>query len=307
MKVLVSFMVDAKIRKMGNDILGKGNVIWYPSVSPAEILLIRDNNFPYDENVKFIQTITAGIDHIDISSLKEGTIVASNAGAYSISVAEHAFALLMERAKKICIKRDETLKGIFNPESTQLLYGKTIGIIGYGGIGSRVAEISKVMGMKVAAIGRGYRDKNVDIFLSLDKLNDIFKISDFIVISIPLTKLTHELITKDQLSLMKKNAIIVNVARAEIVKREDMLNHLNNNPDFSYLTDVWWDEPNLKDTDFSNLVVTPHIAGGRSGEIMEFAFKQAFQNIKNFMENKEVKNVVKNDENIVISRKSLGV
>ncbi len=307
MKVLVTFLVDARIRKLGNEILGKENVMWYPSVAPAEILLIRDNNFPYDENVKFIQTITAGVDHIDLTSLKEGTIIASNAGAYSISVAEHAFALLLESAKKIIAKRDETVKGIFNPESTQMLYGKTIGIIGYGGIGSRVAEISKVFGMKVAAIGRSHRDKNVDIFLGLDGINEIFKISDFIVISIPLTKLTNELITYDQLSLMRKDGIIVNVARAEIVKREDMLAHLKNNPDFSYASDVWWDEPNLKDTDLPNLVITPHIAGGRSGEIMEIAYREAFNNIRNFMENKEVKNIVKREENITISRQSLGV
>lgn len=307
MKVLVTFLVNEKIRKIGNEIVGKENIIWYPSISPAEILLVRDNNFPYDENVKFIQTVTAGIDHIDVSRVKEDTVVASNAGAYSISVAEHAFALLLERAKKICAKKEETFNGRFNPESTTMLYGKTIGILGYGGIGSRIAEISKVLGMKVIAVGRGHRDGNIDTFLTLERIDEVFKKSDFIVISLPLTKLTYKLIGEEQLSLMKENSIMVNVARAEIIDKDALLSHLKNREDFSYLTDVWWDEPNIKDTKFQNLVITPHVAGGRSGEIMEIAFKQAFENIRNFMEGKEVKNIVKKDENFNISRQSLGI
>ncbi len=307
MKVLVTFLVDEKVKKIGNEIIGKGNIMWYPNIAPADILLVRDNNFPYNENVKFIQTITAGVDHIDFSKISDKTVICSNAGAYSISVAEHAFALLLEGAKMICKKRSETSKGIFNPEQTILLYGKTLGILGYGGIGSRVAEIAKAFGMRVIAIGRSYRDQNADMFFTLDQIDKVLEASDFVLISLPLTKLTKELIGAAELSKLKKNSIMINVARAEIVKREALIEQLKKRPDFLYLTDVWWDEPNLKDTDYPNLVVTPHISGGRSGEVMEIAYKKAFENIKNFMENKEVKNIVRKEENVNITRESLGV
>lgn len=307
MKTLVTFEVDQKYKKIGNEILGKDSIIWYPDTEEADIFLIRGNDFPPDQHPKFIQAISAGTDHIDLKNIPDGSMIASNAGAYSISVAEHAFAFLLERVKKIGKFRTETSEGIFRPEETTLLFGKTIGIIGYGGIGSRIAALSKSFGMRVIAIGRGYRDSNVEKFYSLDNLDLLLRESDIITISIPLTAKTAGLIGKAELEVVKKNCIIINVARAEIVKRNDILEFLKSNLDVSYLTDVWWEEPDLKDAYYSNVVVTPHIAGGLSGEVMEIAFKNAFQNIKRFVDGEEVRNIVKLEESVYVERRKIGV
>ena len=169
MKVRVTFPVIDNYKKIGENIIGK-NIIWYPDEDEAEILLVNNDNFPRKNTIKMIQTITAGVDHIDLSTIPKETLVCSNAGAYSISVAEHTFALLLSAAKDI-IKRDEEMKkGIFNSLPTRLLYGKTIGIIGYGGIGKRVAKIAKAFDMKVIAIGRNTPDSNVDEYYSLENI-----------------------------------------------------------------------------------------------------------------------------------------
>ncbi len=307
MKVLVTFAVDRKFQKIGNEILGKDNIIWYPDLEPAEILLVRDNNFPYSEEVKFIQTITAGVDHINFSRIKKSTVVASNAGAYSVSVAEHALALLLSAAKSIVKKDLEIKNGIFNPEETILLNGKTILIIGYGGIGSKFARLAKSFNMKVIAIGRSYRDDYADEFYDLDKLKDLVKLADFILISVPLNRQTYGMIDRNVLELSKKRAIWVNVARPEILKRDDLISFLKQRSDVVYSTDVWWDEPNVKVPIMDNLIITPHTAGGRSGEVMENAYREAFLNVKRFMEGDKPKNIVNIDEVIWIDRGSLGV
>jgi len=173
MKLLVPFPIEDRFKEIGTKVLGEGNVIWHPNTGEAKALLIRDNDYPKDKYFKFIQTISAGTDHIDFSKIPSNTLVASNAGAYSISVAEHTFALLLECTKRISAFENETKQGIYEPHSTKLLYGKTIGIIGYGGIGSRVASIAKTFGMKVVTVGRGHRDENSDEYLGLEELDKL--------------------------------------------------------------------------------------------------------------------------------------
>ncbi|MEM0167021.1 MAG: 2-hydroxyacid dehydrogenase [Thermoplasmatales archaeon] len=307
MKTMITFHIEEKYLEIAREILGRDNLILNTDEGMPEALLVKDNSFRMYNTVKFIQTINAGTDNIDMASIPENVIVASNAGAYSIPVAEHAFALILERIKKISKFSSETRSGLFRPSETRPLYGKTIGIIGYGGIGSRVAHIAKSFGMNVIAIGRGYRDQNCDIFMGIESINELFSRSDYILISIPLTALTVNLIKKEQLALVKQNSIIVNVARAEIVKMNDMLEFLKSRSDVSYLTDVWWGEPNLTNTDLDNVVVTPHVAGGLSDEFKEIAFREAFNNIKIYAEGKRPKNIVKRNESVYFQRSKMNL
>ncbi len=307
MKLFVPFELEEKYKKIGREIVGSENIIWFPDEGKAEIILIRGNDFPRDRKFKFIQTVSAGTDHIDFSNIPKETVIASNAGAYSISVAEHAFALILERSKRISIFEAETRNGIYNPSPTKLLYGKTLGIIGYGGIGSRAALLAKSFGMKVIAVGRGYRDENADEITGMDGLNLLLTESDFILISIPLTSSTMGLIGEEQLKKVKRNCTIVNVARPEIVRKEPLLKFVQKNSDASYLTDVWWGEPSLDDSENENIVITPHIAGGLSGEVMEFAFRHAFENVRRFMDGTKPNNIVKREEALYLDRAKIGI
>ncbi|MGC8516002.1 MAG: 2-hydroxyacid dehydrogenase [Thermoplasmata archaeon] len=302
MKTLVTFRVNKRQREIGERILGKENVVWYPETAEADVLLIRDNNFPHNRIPKLIQAIFAGIDHIDLHNIPLETIISSNAGAYSIPVAEHVFALIMDHMKKISKFRGETFNGIFKPETTSILYGKSLGVIGYGGIGSRVAHLGQAFGMKVIAIGRSHKDRNVNEMYSIEDLEKLLKQSDIIVVSLPLTTKTLGLIGANQLTLVKRNSILVNIARPEIVVREDMLEFLSNRDDFSYLTDVWWDEPQLADSKRENVTITPHVAGSLSEEALDMVFEVAFMNIKRFVDGGQVENIVRREESVYIPR-----
>jgi len=306
MKILVTFPVEDKFKEMGEKYFGK-NIIFYPDYEDADILLILNNNFPYNGKVKMIQTISAGVDHIDFSRIGKDTVVCSNAGAYAISVAEHVFALLLAGTKKIIEKNDEMKRGIFNSTPTTLLYGKTLGIIGYGGIGKRVARIAKSFDMNIIAIGRKDKNEFVDHYYNLNNLEFLVKNSDFILISIPLNKETFNLIDIDVLNKIKNGGILINVARPEIIKKDDLFDFLKRRKDVLYLSDVWWDEPEIKNTNIENAILTPHIAGGKSGEIMEIAFKEAYENILRFINKKELKNLVNRNEYLKIDRKNVGV
>ncbi|MEM2056290.1 MAG: glycerate dehydrogenase, partial [Thermoplasmatales archaeon] len=97
MKTMITFHIEEKYLEIAREILGRDNLILNTDEGMPEALLVKDNSFRMYNTVKFIQTINAGTDNIDMASIPENVIVASNAGAYSIPVAEHAFALILER------------------------------------------------------------------------------------------------------------------------------------------------------------------------------------------------------------------
>ncbi|BAB60131.1 D-3-phosphoglycerate dehydrogenase [Thermoplasma volcanium GSS1] len=292
MHVYVNFPVEDKFKKIGESILDNYDVHWYPDYYDADAILIK-NTYVIGKNTKMIQTLSAGVDHIDVQGIPENVVLCSNAGAYSISVAEHAFALLLARAKNV-IENDMNMKnGKFIQSPTKLLYSKTLGILGYGGIGRRVAELGKAFGMDIAVFTRTLVKEGGVRFYK--EPGPVLENSDVVVISLPLTDNTRGMINSSKLEMMKKDAMLINVARADIVVKEDILKHLISNPDFTYISDVWWNEPNITETNIKNTILSPHIAGGMSGEIMELAYEQAFRNIKAFFEGKP-NNIVRKEE-----------
>ncbi|KAA8923212.1 MAG: 2-hydroxyacid dehydrogenase [Thermoplasma sp.] len=303
MDVYFNFSADDHVREIAKTVLNGFDLYWYPDYHDAEAQVIKDK-YVLGKRTRMIQTISAGVDHIDITGIPDDVVICSNAGAYSISVAEHAFALLLAHAKNI-IENNELMKaGIFRQSPTTLLYGKSFGIIGYGGIGRRVAYLAKAFGMKVLTYTRSKVDENVDE--TIDTMADLFRRSDFILISVPLTDKTRGIINRQLLPNAKRNATIINVARADVVSKPDMVEFLRERPDVWYLTDVWWDEPHITDTDLKNLILSPHVAGGMSGEIMDIAFQLAFENVRNFFEG-HPKNIVRKDEYRIKSERFLGI
>ncbi len=292
MDLYVNFEIAGKYRKIAEEMLKGVKIAYYPDNLDADIVLVR-NNINIGKNTKMIQTISAGVDHLDIRKIPKNIVLCSNAGAYSKSVAEHTFALILSGAKNV-IENDRNMKaGKFIQNPTILLNSKVIGIIGYGGIGREIARISHAFGMKVISFGRNSGDENADeyytdIYPLLDK-------SDILVLSLPLTEKTKGIIDYEKLKGIKKAKMLVNIARYGLVNKDDMIRFLNENPDFYYLSDVWWDEPNIKDTDIKNSILSPHVAGGMSGEIMEMAYRSAFENIRRFIAGKP-ENIVRRDE-----------
>jgi phosphoglycerate dehydrogenase-like enzyme len=271
--------------------------------SPRSGLLSRENLSLF-KNLRMIQTLSAGVDYLNFEAIPRRVVVCGNVGAYAEQIAEHVFAMILCFSKNLILQHQNLSKGIFSrkPDS-RFLKGKTIAILGAGGIGKAVAKIAKAFGMRTIGINRsGKLARHFDSMFRMRNLNQVLGVSDFVVISLPLTKMTRNLIDRKRLALMKKDCILVNVARGPIIVEEDLYKHLKANPDFKCALDVWWKYPedrwNKKAKvkfsqhypffDLPNFLGTPHSSGDvPEGE--EIAALQAARNIVNFVKGRPVK------------------
>src|SRR5438067_10275620 len=125
-----------------------------------------------------------------------------------------------------------------------MLAGGLCGIFGFGGIGVATARLMRGIGMRVHAINRrGRTDERVDWIGSPEQLNELLEMSDVLVISAPLTRATRGLIGADALRRMKDDAVLINLARGEIVEERALYDHLVAHPRFTACIDAWWIEP----------------------------------------------------------------
>ena len=261
-------------------------------------------------NLRFIQSILAGVNHIPFTSLDKSVIVSSNAGAYSGEVAEFALALLLSAAKRVVelhvSLRDQkwTLKRTLDEGSEiTVLREKVLGILGFGGIGSVVGRIAKGFGMQIYAYSRKKSAaRGVKFFTGPGGLSELLKKSDGVVLALPLTSQTARIMNAERLSEMKRDGILVNVARGELVDEKAMYEHLVANPNFRYATDVWWYRENRESlkTDFPflslpNFIGTPHVSGP-SGLATGQPVKLAVENTIRYLKRLRPRNIVDQEE-----------
>jgi len=180
-----------------------------------------------------------------------------------------------------------------------VLREKVLGVLGFGGIGSVVGRIAKGFGMQVYAFSRKKSAvKEVTFFTGTSGLTNLLKRSDAVVLALPLTSQTARIINAERLSEMKKDAILVNIARGELVDEKAMYEHLVANPNFRYATDVWWyreSRESLK-TDYPflslpNFIGTPHVSGP-SGLATGRPVQLAVENTIRFLRGLKPRNIV---------------
>jgi D-3-phosphoglycerate dehydrogenase len=239
-------------------------------------------------NLKMVAIAFTGVDHVDINYCKEKKIVVSNCAGYStIAVAELTIGLILNLARNIndcdkATRNNLTKEGLVGFE----LENKTLGIIGTGTIGCRVAELAKAFGIKVIAYSRTVKDNGLD-YKSLD---DVLKQSDIVSLHLPLNEKTKDLITIKKLSLMKETAYLINTARGPIVNTNDLAYCLKNGIISKAAVDVFDTEPPIKSSNpllkLENIIVTPHVAFATKESMIKRANLE-FKNIANFINNKE--------------------
>ena len=215
-------------------------------------------------SLKFVSVLATGYNVVDCQYAREKGIIVSNVPNYSTeSVVQHTFALILNEFSKIsthvdAVKNNQWAKsGEFSCliEKTKNLFGKTLGIIGYGAIGKRVAMVAKAFGMNVLINTRTPVEGCVD-------LNTLLKNSDVISLHCPLTSTNARMINEDTISIMKEGVVIVNTARGALVDESAVNNALNLGKISAYLSDVLTIEPPQDSVLISNekSYVTPHIA-----------------------------------------------
>ncbi len=224
--------------------------------------------------LKLIQLTATGMDNVDKAACDRQGIALQNVAGYAVkSVPEHTLMLILSvmRASRHyhnqVVQGDWQTDGRFCLLGTPLidLEGKTLGIIGYGTIGKRVAEIAKVFGMRVLiAEHQGRVPRNSD-YTAFD---DVLGKSDIITLHCPLTAATHHLINDETIAKMAKQPLIVNVARGSVVDSGAVVDAVNAGKILGYASDVFEDEPIRDDDplltlrDHPRVMLTPHNAWG---------------------------------------------
>ena len=259
-------------------------------------------------NARLVQYMTAGVDHIRLSQLPPSVPVANNGGAYADAMAEHAVAMMLAAAKRLLIEHNAMIAGAFNQFTrNRSLRGKTCGILGFGGIGIATARLTRGLGMHVHAINRrGRTEQPVEWIGTPDDLATMLRAADVLVIAAPLTRKTIGMIGRDELALMKRDAILVNLARGELVDEAALFAHLQTVPDFFACIDAWWVEPVRHGTfrmdhpflTLPNVIGSPHNSASVPGN-REAALRHALANIKRALAGEPPRNLVGADERML--------
>ena len=221
--------------------------------------------------LQYIGILATGYNVVDIKAAHEHGIIVTNVPAYSTeSVAQMVFAHLLTVTNRTEHYAIQNRQGRWsdNPDfcywdtPLQELAEKTMGIVGLGNIGSRVAQIAQAFGMKVKVL----TSKHADVLpLGIQKagLTELLSTSDVVTLHCPLTDETHHLIHADTLRIMKPTAILINTGRGPLVNDADIAEALRTNRLAAYCADVLTEEPPKADHPLlnqSNAFITPHIA-----------------------------------------------
>lgn len=215
-------------------------------------------------NLKVIGRAGSGLDNIDSHYAKKKGIKVLNApGTNAPAVAELTIGFMFSLARSvpqanIKIKEGKWAKSEFQGIE---LAGKTLGIIGYGVIGKRVAEIASAIGMEILLFDHSHSTSGDYIYKSV-KAEKLFNTCDFISLHLPLNENTKNFITKKELSLMKESAFLINTSRGGIVNEEDLVEAIKAKTIAGAALDVFENEPNFNKVlaTLEQVVATPHIA-----------------------------------------------
>ncbi len=246
-------------------------------IKDADVILcnkssMSEKNLSGAKKLKYIGLFATGYNNVDLEYTRKKGITVCNAGSYSTeAVAQHVFAFILHYYNTIS-RYDEFVKNKgwintnkFSPfMEMKELFGKTIGIIGYGSIGQKVAVIANAFGMNVLAYSRrALKEKIQSDEVTYATVDEILGKSDIVTIHCPLNKDSKKMCNKEFFTKMKKDSLFINTSRGGVVNQEDLMWALNNNVIQYAALDVIEKEPMPEDCkliETKNLVITPHAA-----------------------------------------------
>ena len=223
--------------------------------------------------LKYIGVLATGTNVVDVSFAKEKKICVTNIPGYSTdSVVQHILALMLHFNSKVSVHNDAVQKGdwvnsidfSFTLGTLNELSGKTLGIIGLGTIGRKLAKVADAMGMKIVAAHQSSMNR-LELPYEVEWLpvNEVFTRADFLSLNCPLTPETEKIVDAERLKKMKSSAIVINTGRGPLVDEQALADALNSGTIAAAGLDVLNKEPPSGDNPLlsaKNCVITPHIA-----------------------------------------------
>lgn len=214
---------------------------------------------------RIVSRLGIGLDNIDVAYCTQQMIPVTNVPDYClVEVAEHALALLLAQARKVAFYHHETQQGRYELQAGSALRrieGQTLGIVGYGAIGARLAAKAQALGLKVLATSRTRRELPNGIRWC--ELDELLQESDYISLHVPLTPETQGMIGARELTLVKVSAYLINTARGGVIDHQALAEALARNQLAGAALDVQVPEPpDLSQAPYNDprVIVTPHAA-----------------------------------------------
>ncbi|MFQ5833569.1 MAG: 2-hydroxyacid dehydrogenase [Candidatus Thorarchaeota archaeon] len=264
------------------------------------------------KNLKMIQSLGAGIDKIDREAvLERGDIIVCNNHVNAVEVAEYAIMLLFAACKNIILNDRELRKGDWTygwsgPNPNVEIRNKTCVIIGLGSVGTEVARRLRGFGVRIHAItktGKSPQASLVDRIVGSRDTKEVIQDADFIILSLPLTIDSREMVDEEFIRWMKPSSILVNISRGEIIDEAALFDALKGKRIRGAALDVWWNYPqwgkaemkppsvNFPYHELDNLVLSPHRAA-YSENIMRDQIRFVGENILRFINGETPLNIV---------------
>lgn len=250
------------------------------------------------KQLKIIGRAGAGVDNIDLISAKEKNIVVMNTpGGNTNATAEHTLALLLSLSRKISIADTSTHNGEWAKKKLKgsEIKGKKIGIIGFGNVGKRFAEMCAALGLEIFVVSESFANiKSQFPHYTQSDLISVLKNADIISFHCKPNLDGSSIITSKELSLMKKNAFIINTARGNLVSELDLCDAIKTNKIAGAAIDVFETEPATNNNLFGleNVLLTPHIAASTAESQIVVAEMVANQFVDYFVNNKITNEVI---------------
>ena len=245
-------------------------------INKMKALIVRNKTLVTRElienapNLTCVGRLGVGLDNIDLNACEEQNITVYPAsGANSHSVAEYVICASMLLLRKAYFKKNEMIAGNWprQESSGSEVYGKTLGLIGFGDIAQKTRDLALGLGIKTVAYDP-YLDKDSNLWKETKNLllDNLLSISDIISLHIPLNKETKNLIDEKKLRLIKNSSVIINTSRGGIIDENSLAKLLKENKIGGAALDVFNEEPINKENakkfeGLDNLILTPHIGG----------------------------------------------
>jgi D-2-hydroxyacid dehydrogenase (NADP+) len=285
MKILVSFGLPSvymeRIRSVSSTlevVQSKDEEEALRLIEDADVLFagfFSKELFAEATRLKWIQAWGAGVDRLLLPEVvKSGVIITNAAGVHPTPVSEHVVGLMLCLCRKLHFfirnqaeRKWKRYDSQVSAEGVEELSGKTVGIVGLGRIGTEIAQKAKCLGLRVIATKRDpsrWASTSVDRLIHPSDLRVLLAESDFVVLSLPLTKETQGMIGEAQLKSMKRTGYLINVSRGKIVQEDKLVEALKRGWIAGAGLDTFENEPlpeSSKLWGFKNVIITPHVAG----------------------------------------------
>ena len=252
-------------------------------VAPRSVSQLRDL-LPRARNAKWLHTLAAGVESLPFDELRNRRITVTNSrGLYADALGEFAVAAMLWFAKDLRrLVRNQMAKK-WEPFDVEWLQGKTIAVIGYGGIGSAIGRRAQAMGMSVLPVRRSAGD-----------IDEVIPKADFVALSTPLTDTTRNLMNAARIAKMRSSAVLMNVSRGAVVDERALIEALREKRIRGAALDVFETEPLPAESplwSLENVLLSPHSAD-HTADAHERAMRFFIENLRRFERGEKLENIV---------------